>query len=463
MTQPVQIRLTATSITTETNVIPVWLSNSKFDTKNGKLTLHLGLGAKEAQNTESFRKAGATLVGRLGAEKIHKVNFLVDEIETNAQAIGALIEGLLLASYRFARYRKPAEKPHKQLSINFVTKSAKLRKDLAEQIQNAQLTVEAMTLTRDWVNEPSNIGTPEYFAKEARTWAKRLGLRCKILGPKELGREKMGLLLGVGQGSRRPSQVVILEHRPTKTRGKAPLIALVGKGVTFDSGGISIKPSARMEEMKYDMGGAATVMGAMALAARRKVKTHVVAVLAFVENMPGGNAVQPGNILRSRAGKTVEIISTDAEGRLILADAMDFVQDMKPDTIIDVATLTGGCGIAFGKVCCAVIGNDDHLIKKLQTAATNADERMWQLPLYDEYFDDLKTEHADLRNSTGDSQAQTIKAAMFLKQFVRKDVKWAHLDIASTVANAAHLPYCPKKGASGLFVRALANFIEQPN
>jgi leucyl aminopeptidase len=228
--------------------------------------------------------------------------------------------------------------------------------------------------------------------------------------------------------------------------------------VTFDSGGISIKPSLRMEEMKHDMTGAATVMGALALAAHQKCKHRLLGVLVFCENMPDGKAIQPGNVLTSRSGKTVEVINTDAEGRLILADALDFIQDQKPDALVDIATLTGAVSIALGKLCCGILGNDPKLTQSLQAAGEASGERLWELPLFDEYFEDLKSDCADMKNSANDSYGGTIRGAIFLKQFIRKGVRWAHLDIAATAWNLGHLPYCPKKGASGAYVRTLARW-----
>jgi leucyl aminopeptidase len=279
-----------------------------------------------------------------------------------------------------------------------------------------------------------------------------------VLSEKDAEREKMGLFLGVGQGSEREGKIVIVEYNPKGATKTAKTIALVGKGITFDSGGISIKPSMRMEDMKHDMTGAATVMGAIILASILKVPNRVVTIMGFTENMPSGSAITPGNILTSRAGKTVEIINTDAEGRLILADLLDYAQDMKPDAIIDAATLTGAVSIALGKQCCAILGNDESLIESVRRAGEVAGERIWQLPLYDEYFEDMKSDYADMKNSCNDSYGGTIRGAMFLKQYIRKGVRWAHLDIAATANSVAHHSYIPKRGATGTYVRTLAQF-----
>ena len=210
--------------------------------------------------------------------------------------------------------------------------------------------------------------------------------------------------------------------------------------------------------MKHDMTGAATVMGAILLASKMKVPNRIVAVMAFTENMPSGNAVQPGNVITSRAGKTVEIINTDAEGRLILADALDYAQDLKPDAVIDVATLTGAVMVALGKICCGILGNDEGLVNAVRHAGDENGERIWELPVFDEYFEDLKSDYADMKNSANDPLGGTIRGAVFLKQFIKKGVRWAHLDIAATAWSVSHLSYIPKRGASGLFVRTLAKF-----
>lgn len=251
--------------------------------------------------------------------------------------------------------------------------------------------------------------------------------------------------------------MVVLEYTPKKMSKSAKTLALVGKGITFDSGGISLKPGLKMEEMKHDMTGAATMISAMILAVRRGCPNKIVTVLAFTENMPSGTAIVPSSILKSRCGKTVEIINTDAEGRLILGDALDLAQDHKPDAVIDAATLTGAVGIALGQQACAVLGNDESLIQTIIQAGEDHHERAWQLPLFDEYFEDMKSDWADMKNAVNNPLGGTIRGAVFLKQFIREGTRWAHMDIAYTAHDVAHLAYCPKHGASGLHVRTLAS------
>jgi leucyl aminopeptidase len=319
--------------------------------------------------------------------------------------------------------------------------------------------LEGAFLARDLGNEPSNELYPAEFAERAKKLASTYGLKFNVLDEKALAKEKMGLLLGVGQGSDRPPRLIVLEYNPGKKAKKT--IAFVGKGITFDSGGISIKPSARMEDMKHDMCGSAAVVGAIVSAAILKLPVRIISVVAAAENMPDGRAICPGNILRARSGKTVEISNTDAEGRLVLADALDYTQDMEPDYIIDLATLTGAITVTLGKSCSGLMGNDAAFNRTVAAAAAASGERVWELPLFDEYFDDLRSEYADMRNS-GDSPSHgTAKGAMFLLEFIRKGTKWVHLDIAAMAYGVSHIPYCPKKSSTGYGVRLLVELAKK--
>ncbi|OFZ82536.1 MAG: hypothetical protein A2583_10235 [Bdellovibrionales bacterium RIFOXYD1_FULL_53_11] len=429
-----------------------------------------GFGRPAALTAEKARSAGAHAWSKLAAEKSTTAAFSADLFlaakglgHDAAELLGAFAEGLSLASYKFDKYKSKKESAKdRPAKIIFAVRDKKNATRLSAALVRARAISEAVNLARDWSNEPSNTGTPEHFAAEAAKIAKSTGIKCLVLGPKEIAKERMDLLLAVNQGSRREPRVVVLEYAP-KDAAKCKTVALVGKGVTFDSGGISIKPSLRMEDMKHDMSGASTIMGAVLLSARLKVPNRVLGVMAFVENMPGGAAVQPGNIIKARSGKTVEIINTDAEGRLILADALDYTQDLgphKPDIIIDAATLTGAVSVALGKQCCAALGNDDKLFEAVRDAGSDCGERIWQLPLYDEYFEDMKSDAADMKNSCNDANGGTIRGAIFLKQFIRPKTRWVHLDIAAMAYGAAHIDYHPKRGASGMYVRTLARLAE---
>ncbi len=436
--------------------------------------LLVGMGAAAELTEEKARVAGGNAWTKLKAQKAKNILVHADTLFqakglkselSHARLVRAFAEGLMLNAYSWDKYKSAAgagadDKYAGPEKISFDTSEGALRQALAKEFAQVQAIGDAVTITRDWSNEPSNIGTPEFYASEARKLAREYGIKCKVMTEKDAAREKMGLFLSVAAGSERPPRVVILEYTPKKVKNPKT-VALVGKGVTFDSGGISIKPSMRMEEMKHDMTGAATVLGATLLASRWEVPNRIVAVMVFTENMPSGIATQPGNVIRGRNGKTVEIINTDAEGRLILADALDLAQDYKPDAMIDVATLTGAVSVALGKYCCGVLGNDDGLIDSVRRAGDLVGERMWQLPLWDDYFEDMKSDTADMRNSCNDANGGTIRGAIFLKQFVRKGVPWCHLDIASTANGVSHLAYMPKKGATGSYVRTLARFVAE--
>jgi leucyl aminopeptidase len=437
-----------------------------------------GMGSAADLTEERVRVAGGHVWSRLMAEKCRNAVVHVDSIiEARGiradlspnQLARAFAESFMLAAYQFLKHKSSSRGGAAAVRgeyrgperVTFYTADKALKAALDLELTRVTAMGDAINVTRDWSNEPSNIGTPEFFANEARRLAAAYGIKCKVLSERDCLREKMGLFIGVGQGAEREGKVVVLEYTP-KGAGKAKnpkTIALVGKGVTFDSGGISIKPSMRMEDMKHDMTGAATVMGATLLAAAWQVPNRVVSVMAFTENMPDGDAIQPGNVLTSRAGKTVEIINTDAEGRLILADVLDYAQDFKPDAVVDVATLTGAVSVALGKYYCGLFGNDGALLDSVKRASARFGEKLWELPATDEYFEDLKSDTADMKNSANDGYGGASRGAVFLKQFIRKGMPWAHLDIAATSSNVAHLPYYPRRGATGSYVRTLAQFL----
>jgi leucyl aminopeptidase len=424
--------------------------------------LAVGLGGSGEIPLEKFRHAGAFAFAKAQSEKLSSIQIHtsslheVKGLKDPAKSLEAFLQGFFMSMYKFDKYKKERSSdrvsPEKIILLGEKADKGQLEALAADILVMA----EAVNIARDWSNEPSNYGTPEFFAKEAQKKAKELGLKCTILSEKDAAREGMGLFLAVGQGSEREGKIVVLDYNP---KGAKKTIALVGKGVTFDSGGISIKPSLRMEEMKHDMTGAASLYAATVLAAKRKVKNRIITILAFTENMPDGTAVQPGNVVKARNGLTVEINNTDAEGRLILADVLDYAHDFKPDCIINAATLTGAVVVALGKHCTGVMGSDDKLIEQLRKIGDENHERLWQLPLFDEYIDDMRTDCADLRNVGNDGNGGTIRGGIFLKQFIRKGMPWAHLDIAATAWGMGHLPYCPKKGGSGIIVRTIAQFL----
>ena len=424
--------------------------------------LVLGLGTKQKGSLETLRKAAGKAMQQLISKKLDKATIALALSEAGKsklhERLQACAEGLLLASYRYDRFLnddvKSARKVPKALTL--LIDDNRVKQTCEESLVNAQNLYRAVTLARDLVNTPGNIKSPTYMAEQAQEAAKQSGLACKVLGKKELDKEGCGALLGVAQGSIREPHLIVLEHKGGK-KGDAP-VALIGKGVTFDSGGISLKPGEKMDEMKMDMAGGAAVIGTMLAASLLKLPVNLVGLVPTVENMPSGTAYRPGDILTSLSGQTIEVLNTDAEGRLILADALTYAKRYEPEVVVDLATLTGACIIALGNHATAVLGNDQKLINALQDAGEESGERIWQLPLWDEYDQQIKSDVADMKN-IGGRAAGTITAAAFLQRFA-KDFRWAHLDIAGTAWRDQEQPYCTK-GGTGVGVRLLVEFLSK--
>lgn len=450
-----QAQLTEQKVMTGKLGQTAWVRNG--GKRSAESVLMVGVGPAASLDLEAYRRAGAQAFSKLAAEKVSSARIRFEEFQSAdaVAAAGAFSEGFLLASYRFDRHKTSAQEA-KATNLTFVipTRSAS-EKALATELERVKVVAECVGLSRDLSNEPSNVGTPEFMASEIQKLAKKYGLKCRVLNERQAASEKMALFLGVGAGSEREGKVVVLEYSPKKPR---KTVALVGKGITFDAGGISIKPAANMEAMKHDMGGAAAVVAATFLAARQKSPNRVICVAGFTENMPDGAAIQPGNIIRARSGKTVEIINTDAEGRLILADLLDLAQDYKPDVCVDAATLTFAISIALGQHYAGLYTPDRKLQEALERSANAEGEKLWPMPLPEDTLDDIKSDHADLKNSVNDSFAGSIRAAVFLQQFIREGQAWAHIDMSNVAKNMGYLPYVPKRGGTGLLVRTLARF-----
>jgi len=424
--------------------------------KSIKRLLAVGLG-KEELDREAFRKCGGAIA--CAAKKTKAKNVVVvlpESLDFAIQALSqSLAEGLVLGNYQFLKYKGTNEEEETPSALTEAVFCSTKVKEASLGAELGRRGALAACRARDMANEPANHWTPGDFADYAQSLAKEHKLKCTVLDKAELTKAKMGGLLGVNQGTAEPPKMVILEYRTGK---KVPTLLLVGKGLTFDSGGISIKPSLGMQDMKYDMCGGAAVLSCLAaVAAERPQGLDVVAIVPATDNMPGPGALKPGDIIRQYNGKTVEIISTDAEGRLILADALAYgIKKFKPKMVIDLATLTGAVIVGLGHHMSGLMANDEELAGRLEVAGRESGEPVWRLPLGKDYTKQLDSKVADLKN-VGDQGAGTITAGAFLKEFVG-ETPWAHLDIAGTAWDFTEKTYVPK-GPSGIGVRLLLELI----
>jgi leucyl aminopeptidase len=417
----------------------------------------LGLGEEKNVDAEALRRVSAAAVRILMKRKLGRGALLVPPVRRIPQAeVGqALAEGAILGSYRFDRYRTAEDLPRAPDRLTLIAADARSGAALRLGIRLGTILAESTNLARDLSNEPGSVHTPAWLAARARALGREARLRVRVLGPRELEREKMGGILAVGRGSEHPPRLIVLEYGSPGAR-RRPTVALVGKGITFDTGGISLKPAASMPEMKHDMSGGAAVFGAVRAAALLRLPLHIVGIVAAAENKPGGRAYLPGDVIQTAAGKTIEVLNTDAEGRIVLADALHYAQRFKPSAIVDLATLTGSCLVALGSHCSGLLGNDEGLLRRVREAGDRTHERVWPLPLWDEYKEQIKSQIADLKN-TGGREGGTILAGAFLSHFVG-DHPWAHLDIAGTAITNKELPYS-LPGATGVGVRLLVDLL----
>jgi len=410
--------------------------------------LLVGLGKKNKVSSEKIRQAG-------GKAAIHLRDKGMKDIALSSEVISSLkfspadfIEGALLGLYTFKKYQ--TENNNKELkNLLVLSGSGELKKN----INRVKTIASAVYFSKDLINTPANDMPPSHLAKAAMSLKNKM-VSVRVLEKKDAERLGMNVFLSVSKGSHQPPKFIVLEYKGAKAKP----VALIGKSITFDSGGISLKPSDGMEKMKYDMAGGAAVLGVIKAASEMKLPVHLIGILPATENLPGGSATKPGDIARSILGRTVEIINTDAEGRLILADAIGYaIKHFKPKAIIDIATLTGACSIALGSEAIAMMGNDRKLLDNIKKSADKTYERVWEMPLYDEYKEYLKSDIADIKN-TGGKNGSLVTAAYFLYEFAGK-TPWAHLDIAGTAWVEKDKPYNPK-GASGIGVRLIMDFLE---
>ena len=424
-----------------------------------KRILLVGLGKKKDARVDCVRQAMGTAVKRVrqaGASSF--VTCLHGEDLPKASVVElaqALVEGAILGTYQFTEYlseKKAGAKPVARLTV--LAGDAWQMDDLKEGARRGAAAAEAAMFVRDLCNHPSNVMTPTRVAAEAKKIGRERNVRVKILERPQAERMGMGAFLGVARGSHEPPKFIVLEYTGSRRNGKP--IVIVGKTITFDTGGISLKPSENMEQMKADMTGGAEVLATVRAASRLRLPIHLIGILPATENMPGGRAIKPGDILRSMSGKTVEVQNTDAEGRLILADGLAYAARLKPAAVIDIATLTGACVVALGQFAIGMFGNDDPLKRSVREAGLKAGERVWEMPLWEEYFEQLKSDVADMRNIGGRGGGM-ITAALFLSRFIG-DHPWVHLDIASTDWSERERAYIPK-GPTGIGTRLLIQYL----
>ncbi len=462
------------------------LKNKEFEAKKGQALLLstlgrlparklfiAGLGEEKEFELDDARKFSGSAANAFKTSACTEFAVVLPEPKkANAfETARALSEGVLLANYEFDKYKHGEEQKKKheiKKIIVFTRDAAAARKGIAF----GRIIAEATNAARSITNEPANVATPDFVARKLKELASRARLHCKILDEKQLRKQGFNALLSVARGSAQPPRLVIVEYRGGGKRGET--IALVGKGVTFDAGGISLKPAQDMDKMKFDKSGACAVIGVARAAKELDLPINVIALAPLVENVPSGSSYKPGDVVSGISGKSIEVLNTDAEGRIVLSDVLSYaVKKFKPKTLIDVATLTGSCIIALGDGASGMLSNDDELAQALYAAGQASGDRVWRLPLWDEYAEKIKSDVADVKN-TGDGTAGTITGALFLKNLIElekakekkagktkeseKKVKWAHLDIAGTAWTTKQKPYL-SLGATGAGVRVITEYL----
>jgi len=416
--------------------------------------LLVGLGAQAGFREKQYREAVAAAMRALNTTGAEEASLHLPELAVGRRdAAWKVAHAVMIAregAYRFTKMKSKSEAPAPALKRLTLGADRAAAKRAAAGLEQGIAIAHGMDLAKDLGNLPPNVCTPTYLANQARELAKRYRMKVTVLERADMERLGMNTLLSVAQGSAQPPKFIVLEHAGGP-KSKKP-VAIVGKGITFDTGGISLKPAAEMDEMKFDMCGAASVLGTMKAVGEMKLPLNVIGVVPTTENMPGGRATRPGDIVKSLSGQTVEILNTDAEGRLILCDALTYVERFEPAAVIDIATLTGACVIALGHVATGLFANDDALAREVTGAGETAYDRVWHLPLWDDYQEQLKSNFADFAN-IGGRPAGAVTAACFLARFTKK-FKWAHLDIAGTAWKSGR-----EKGATGRPVPLLTQFL----
>ncbi|HEY4716831.1 MAG TPA: leucyl aminopeptidase [bacterium] len=415
----------------------------------------IGLGERKNFVINDLWKASG-MAAKICADKgIQYYGLYLDSVDAGDAAVSSLIEGFIMGTYRFIGFKSDKSKRKEIRCIDLYGMKKNKGQNPLSAATKAMYIARKVNYYRNVINSPANYLTPKRLAGIASEMVKGKKIKCRIFGISDLRRMGMGGILAVSRGSAELPRFVVLDYNPANAK---KTVVLVGKGVTFDSGGISLKPWENMDKMKYDMAGAGAVIGTLDVISEVKPKIRVIGLIPVTENLPGGRAYKPGDIIKMHSGKTVEVISTDAEGRMILADALSYSKRFHPNAIVDIATLTGACVIALGNEASGVMGNNKMLIETIKSAGTETGERVWELPMWKEYEELIRSDHADIKNVGGRS-AGTITGAMFLKQFVG-DIPWAHLDVAGTAWLEQEKPYAVT-GATGIGIRLLTRFVEK--
>ncbi len=425
----------------------------------------LGLGDKTKMKAEDLRRVAAKIFKSILSKKFKKVaiDFHSFEISKDPTATAKILgEAFLLSAYIFDKYKSEKRKATIP-EVCFIVNGKAVQNKIEHTLASVKIVTEGVCFARNIINEPPNVLNSLTLASTVEKDIKAVtkgnsSVKIKVLNKQQIQKERMNLLLAVNRGSEHEPRVVHLTYTPKKKATKH--IVLVGKGLTFDSGGYSLKSGTSMMNMKFDMAGAATMYAAFRNAVLLKSPYKITCLLGITDNMISSKATTPDSVVTGRNGKTVEILNTDAEGRLVLGDVLDYGCEQEPDVILDAATLTGACVAALGIEVCGLMGNDQKLMDKIKACATAENEYIWQLPLIDEHRNDIKSNVADLKN-IGSGNAGAQKGALFLEEFITKDkgIAWAHFDIAGVGDSQSHLPYCPEKGASGVMIRTLTNYL----
>ena len=419
--------------------------------------LLVGAGKREQFNSATLRKLAGAALRYLKSRSVKNLALLVREGNATEESAQAVVEGVLTADFESDKYKTDKKNDKRIESVSVAGYSDSERATGEKGLAKGRIIGDSQNFARDLINEPSNKLTPAILAQKTEAMAKAAGLSVEILDEKKIAELKMGALLSVAQGSVEPPRMIIITYNPPMTKPGAPVIGLIGKAVTFDTGGISIKPSEGMEKMKYDMAGGATMIGIMRALAALKPNVKVICVVPSTENMPGGRAQKPGDIQTAMSGKTIEVLNTDAEGRLILADGVHYAKQLGATHLIDAATLTGAIVVALAGINVGVFGSDQAFTDKLLASAKATGEKMWQMPIDDEYREFIKGTVADIQNISSGKGAGATIGALFIKEFTG-DSPWIHLDIAGTAWNDDAKPWLAK-GPTGVSLRTLVHLV----